>query len=51
VHFLLMHRAQRDRGCGVHPAFPAPSLEGRMRPLLEEVQTNLQNSGEKLSRE
>ena len=24
----------RDRGCSAHPVFPAPSLEGRLRPLF-----------------
>ena len=33
----------RDRGCGAHPVFPAPSLE--------ESANDLQNSGECLSRE
>jgi hypothetical protein len=41
----------RDRGCGAHPVFPAPSLEGRVRPLFEEGANDLQNSGECLSRE
>ena len=34
----------RDCGCTAHPAFPAPSLEGRLRPLVFWA-TNLQNSG------
>ncbi len=41
----------RDRGCGAHPVFPAPSLEGRERPLFEGRANDLQNSGECLSRE
>ena len=32
--FSLCAACTRDRGCSVHPAFPAPSLEGRVRPLL-----------------
>ena len=31
VCFLPLHT---DCGCSGHPAFPAPSLEGRLRPLL-----------------
>src|ERR1700743_3174785 len=32
--FFTAH-CTRDRGCGAHPVFPSPSLEGRMRPLEE----------------
>ena len=34
----------RGRGCPAHPAFPAPSLEGRLRPLFQGGQ-RCSNSG------
>ena len=33
-----------DRGCSAHPVFPAPSLEGRVRPLAFGGPMTLQNS-------
>src|SRR5580692_2276036 len=37
VQHSLMHLRTRDRGCSAHPVFPAPSLEGRVRPLFEDA--------------
>jgi hypothetical protein len=49
--FLLMHIAHETAGAARTRSFPAPSLEGRERPLFEEGANDLQNSGECLSRE
>src|SRR6201992_1872369 len=35
----------RGYGCTAHPAFPAPSLEGRARPLHYWGERMMQNSG------
>ena len=40
---ILSLLCARDRGCSAHPAFPAPSLEGRLRPLVSRV--TYQDSG------
>ena len=34
VRISLSIKCTRDRGCSAHPVFPAPSLEGRVRPLF-----------------
>src|SRR5665213_2711800 len=46
-----VHQCTRDRGCSAHPVFPAPFLEGRLRPLFLRGQTYLQYSGENAPRE
>ncbi len=33
VRIFQSIKCTRDRGCSAHPVFPAPSLEGRVRPL------------------
>src|ERR1700758_504029 len=48
---FLFSICTRDRGCSAHPVFPAPSLEGRLRPSWDRLRPhfcgpmNLQNSG------
>src|SRR5580698_7484968 len=32
--FFQSIKCTRDRGCSAHPVFPAPSHEGRVRPLF-----------------
>ena len=34
VCLLLAHNCTRDRGCSKHPAFPAPSLRGKVQANL-----------------
>jgi hypothetical protein len=42
---FVLHRT-RDRGCSAHPVFPAPSLEGRVRPLFSGVANEMENLGQ-----